>query len=79
MEAIQALRAKAKAAGNLKTTSQITLVQQSPSTTVIQPSNPQVIYVPEYNSTLSVIPWNSLRGATQYRWRFGIGEALKAY
>ena len=53
MDAVQnSLRAKAKAAGNLKTTSQITVVQQSPSTIVIQPSNPQVIYVPEYNPTV---------------------------
>ena len=49
MEAVQTLRVKAKEAGNLKTTSQITVVQQTPSTIVIQPANPQVIYVPEYN------------------------------
>jgi hypothetical protein len=36
MEAVQTLRAKTKAAGNLKTTSRITVVQQSPSTIVIQ-------------------------------------------
>ncbi len=52
MEAVQTLRQKAKSAGNLKTTSQITVVQQSPSTIVIQPANPQVIYVPEYNPTV---------------------------
>ena len=49
MTAIQALRAKAKAAGNLKSTPQITVVQQSPQTIVIQPTNPQMVYVPEYN------------------------------
>ena len=49
MTAIQTLRAKAKAAGNLKTTSQVTVVQQSPQVIVIQPTNPQVVYVPEYN------------------------------
>ena len=49
MEAIQTLRAKAKAAGNLKSSSQITVVQQTPQTIVIQPANPQVVYVPEYN------------------------------
>ena len=49
MTAIQALRAQAKAAGNLKSSSQITVVQQSPQTIVIQPTNPQVVYVPEYN------------------------------
>jgi uncharacterized membrane protein YgcG len=49
MTAIQTLRAQAKAAGNLKSSSQITVVQQSPQTIVIQPTNPQVVYVPEYN------------------------------
>jgi len=49
MTAIQALRAQAKAAGNLKSGSQITVVQQSPQTIVIQPTNPQVVYVPVYN------------------------------
>src|SRR5271169_1021553 len=49
MAAIQTLRAKAKAAGNLKTTPQVTVVQQSPQVIVIQPTNPQVVYVPEYN------------------------------
>jgi hypothetical protein len=49
MAAIQALRAKAKAAGNLKSTPQMTVVQQTPQTIAIQPANPQVVYVPEYN------------------------------
>jgi hypothetical protein len=49
MTAIQTLRAKAKTAGNLKTTSQVTVTQQSPQVIVIQPTNPQVVYVPEYN------------------------------
>ena len=49
MSAIQFLRAKAKAAGNLKSGSQITVVEQSPQTIVIQSANPQVVYVPTYN------------------------------
>src|SRR5271167_1602933 len=49
MAAVQTLRAQAKAAGNLKSGSQITVVQQTPQTIVIQPTNPQVVYVPEYN------------------------------
>jgi len=52
MSAIQALRAKAKAAGNLKSGSQMTGVQRSPEVIVIQPSNPQVVYVPQYNPTV---------------------------
>jgi uncharacterized membrane protein YgcG len=49
MTAVQTLRTQAKAKGNLKTTSQITVVQQSPQVIEIQPTNPQVVYVPVYN------------------------------
>src|SRR5277367_3879610 len=49
MIAVQALRAKAYAAGILVSSSQISVVQQSPQTIVIQPVNPQVVYVPVYN------------------------------
>jgi hypothetical protein len=52
MAAIQTLRAKAQAAGNLKSSSQITVVQQSPQVIVIQPANPQIVYVPQYNPTV---------------------------
>ena len=52
MTAVQTLRAQAKKAGNLKSGSQITVVQQSPQTIVIQPTNPQVVYVPEYNPAI---------------------------
>jgi hypothetical protein len=49
MTSIQALRAQAKAAGNLKSTPQMTVQQQTPQTIVIEPANPQVVYVPQYN------------------------------
>ena len=49
MAAVQVLRAKALAAGNLKSGSQLTVVQQSPQVIVIQSANPQVVYVPMYN------------------------------
>src|SRR5208282_2651471 len=52
MTAIQTLRAQAKAAGNLQTTPQVTVVQQSPQVIVIQPTNPQIVYVPTYNPTV---------------------------
>jgi len=52
MTAIQTCRAQAKASGNLKSSSQITVVQQSPQTIVIQPTNPQIVYVPQYNPTV---------------------------
>jgi Protein of unknown function (DUF3300) len=52
MAAVQTLRAQAKAAGNLKSGSQITVTQESPNVIVIQPANPQVVYVPQYNPTV---------------------------
>ena len=84
MQAVQALRVKAKDAGNLKTTSQITVVQQSPSTIVIQPANPQVIYVPEYNpavvfGTPYVVPgYTAGEVAAASAISFGAGIAIGA-
>jgi hypothetical protein len=55
MSAVQALRAQAKTAGNLKTTPQQTVTTESKNGTqviVIQPANPQVVYVPTYNPTV---------------------------
>jgi len=49
MAAIQTLRAKAKAEGNLKSTPQMTVVQQTPQIIAMEPANPQVVYVPIYN------------------------------
>jgi hypothetical protein len=49
MAAVQVLRAKALAAGNLRSGPQLVVVQQSPQVIVIQPVNPQVVYVPMYN------------------------------
>jgi hypothetical protein len=49
MAAVQRMRAKALAAGNLKSSPEIKVVQESPQTIVIQPANPQVVYVPVYN------------------------------
>jgi uncharacterized membrane protein YgcG len=51
MDAIQFMRQKAQQAGNLNSTPQETVTNQG-STVVIQPANPQVIYVPEYNPEL---------------------------
>jgi hypothetical protein len=52
MASVQRLRAKAQAAGNLKSNTQIQVVQQSPQTIVIQPAKPDVVYVPQYNPTV---------------------------
>ena len=66
MTAIQTLRAEAKAKGTLKSSSQITVVQQSPQTIIIQPTNPQIVYVPQYNpvvvyGTPYVVPGETAR------------------
>jgi hypothetical protein len=71
MAAIQRLRAKAKAAGNLKSTPQMTVVQQSPSTIVIEPANPQVVYVPEYNPTV-------IYGTPYYTPGYSAGDVVAA-
>jgi uncharacterized membrane protein YgcG len=48
MNAIQYMRRQAEQAGNLKSTPQQTVTNQG-STVIIQPANPQVVYVPEYD------------------------------
>jgi hypothetical protein len=50
MDAVQVMRQKAQDSGNLKSTEQQTVVKQGPAI-VIQPANPEVVYVPAYN------PW----------------------
>jgi hypothetical protein len=50
MDAIQVMRQRAQAAGNLKTTPQQTVSTQD-STIVIQPASPDIVYVPAYD------PW----------------------
>jgi uncharacterized protein DUF3300 len=50
MNAVQVMRQRAQQAGNLSTNSQETVSTQGP-TIVIQPVNPEVVYVPEYD------PW----------------------
>ena len=54
-DSIQRLRAQAQAVGNLKTTSQQQVetktTAEGQQVIVIQPANPQVIYVPTYNPT----------------------------
>lgn len=52
LAAIQWMRGKAYAAGNLKSGQQIKVVKESPDIFVIQPANPRVVYVPTYNPTV---------------------------
>ena len=51
MDAIQFLREKAKDAGNLKTTPQQTVAAEG-NTIVIQPADPEIVYVPDYDPEL---------------------------
>ena len=63
MDAVQRLRAKAQAEGNLKTTEQQkVIVEEAPpsggtTVIVIEPANPQVVYVPTYNPTVVYGAW----------------------
>jgi hypothetical protein len=63
MNAVQALRQKAKAADNLKSNEQQTVtVEDKPTgtqtqTILIEPANPQVVYVPTYNPMVVYGPW----------------------
>ena len=52
MAAVQRMRAKAYAAGNLKSGPEIKVIQENPQTIIIQPANPQIVYVPTYNPTV---------------------------
>ncbi|HSK31259.1 MAG TPA: DUF3300 domain-containing protein, partial [Candidatus Limnocylindria bacterium] len=56
LDTIQKLRAKAQAAGNLKTTKEQTVIVEE-KIIKIEPANPQVIYVPTYNPTVVYGAW----------------------
>ena len=84
MAAIQKLRKQAKDAGNLKTSPEIKVVQESPQTIVIQQANPQVVYVPTYNPTVVYgYPYNppgysTAALVTTGLISFGVGMAIGA-
>src|SRR6267378_7569854 len=56
MDTIQSLRAKAQAAGNLKTTQEQKIIVEE-KIIRIEPASPQVIYVPAYNPTVVYGAW----------------------
>lgn len=56
MKTVQGLRHKAQAAGNLKSNEQQKVVQQE-KTIIIEPAQPQTIYVPTYNPTVVYGSW----------------------
>jgi hypothetical protein len=56
MDAVQRLRAKAQAAGNLKSSKEQTVTTEQ-QVIKIEPADPQVVYVPTYNPTVVYGPW----------------------
>ena len=57
MQAVQALRTQARSAGHLQSGSQMTVTTDPQSNIIIQPANPQVVYVPMYNPYMVYGPW----------------------
>lgn len=70
MDTVQKLRLKAKEEGNLETTEQQTVTVEEPSSTetvegssstetviIIEPADPQIVYVPAYNPTIIYGVW----------------------
>jgi hypothetical protein len=84
MRAIQALRAEAKKAGTLKSTPQQTVTTEGQAI-VIQPANPEVVYVPQYSPATvygtSIAPYPGYSGwdvAGASLLSFGVGTAIGA-
>jgi len=60
MDTVQKLRKKAKEEGNLKTTEQQTVVvkeENAETVIIVEPADPQVVYVPVYNTTVVYGTW----------------------
>jgi hypothetical protein len=66
LDAVQRLRAKAQANGNLKTTEQQKVVVEQ-QVIIIEPAKPDVIYVPAYNPTVVYGVWG-YPGYPPYYW-----------
>jgi hypothetical protein len=56
LDTVQTLRRKAKEAGNLKSSKEQE-VKTEGDIIIVQPANPQVVYVPTYNPTVVYGPW----------------------
>jgi hypothetical protein len=56
MDTVQALRRKAQAAGNLRTDDRQRVIESAPGL-LLQPVNPQIVYVPYYDPQLVYGPW----------------------
>ena len=89
MQAVQALRTQARNAGHLQSGSQMTVKSDPQSNILIEPANPQVVYVPMYNPYMVYGPWgypayppwpvyNPGWGYLAFGVGFGVGAALWA-
>ena len=58
LDTVQRMRGKAYDAGSLKTTEQQVVTQQPDKIIVIEPANPEVIYVPTYSPTVVYGSWS---------------------
>src|SRR5258706_254042 len=56
METVQSLRQKAYAAGNLRSTEQVTVYEQGDAY-AIEPASPEVVYVPYYDTRVAYGSW----------------------
>jgi uncharacterized membrane protein YgcG len=83
MDAVQFMRQKAQDAGNLESNPQQTVTKQE-KTIVIQPANPEIVYVPEYDPAVvygypvGIWPgfhpwWGVWGGGPYFRWGLGFG------
>lgn len=92
MDAVQRMREKALAAGKLKTNEQMkveTQTVESKTVVVIQPANPQVVYVPTYNPVVvygpPIYPYPPIYYpppsyyAAGMFFAFGVGIAIGSY
>ena len=57
LQTVQKMRAKAYESGNLKTTEQQKVTQTSETVIIIEPAQPEVIYVPTYSPTVVYGGW----------------------
>jgi len=56
MDTVQRFREKARAQGNLRSTEQQTVVVEDPDI-IIQPANPEIVYIPSYDPCWVYGPW----------------------
>ncbi len=79
LAAVQALRARADKAGNLKSSKEqtVTKAQEGGQTVIkVEPANPEVVYVPSYNPAVVYGPWPYPSYPPYYYYPYPPGAAL---